>query len=252
MLTTDTTLQVRTGRTTLLYGHVDKLANTCLVEYLEWVYLQDLLLKICWQEASDIITAITECHLREVIGTEAEVLSLLCDIVSCQCGTRNLNHRTHLELNGHALFLEEFCGSITNHALLQVKLVDDTDEWHHNLWMWVVAFLLQLDGCAKDGTCLHGGNLGISIAQTATTVSQHGVMLTQGVDTPFNFLYGDAHLVGHDLLSLQVMGNKLVERWVEQADIDRITIHGLEDAIEVLLLVRQEFLESFLPTRCSV
>ena len=56
MFTTDTTLQIRTDGTTLLSSHLNQLTYTILVEYLERVYLQDLLLQINRQERSDIIT----------------------------------------------------------------------------------------------------------------------------------------------------------------------------------------------------
>ena len=50
MLAADTRAEVWTDATTLLNSHLNQLANTLLVEYLEWVNLQNLLLKICWEE----------------------------------------------------------------------------------------------------------------------------------------------------------------------------------------------------------
>ena len=55
MLTADTCAEVRTGSTTILYCHLDKLTNTLLVENLEWVNLQDLLLHVGREEGSDVI-----------------------------------------------------------------------------------------------------------------------------------------------------------------------------------------------------
>ena len=45
MLTTDTALELGTYSATALYSHLNKLTYTVLVEYLEGVYLQDLLLQ---------------------------------------------------------------------------------------------------------------------------------------------------------------------------------------------------------------
>ena len=66
----------------LLHGHLDELAYAVLVENLEGVYLQNLLLQIHGQEAGDIVAAVAEGHLGQVIGTEAEELSFLSDLVS--------------------------------------------------------------------------------------------------------------------------------------------------------------------------
>ena len=43
MLTTDTAAKVRTYFATFLDGKLDEAANTLLIEYLEWVNLQNLL-----------------------------------------------------------------------------------------------------------------------------------------------------------------------------------------------------------------
>ena len=70
MLTADTATEVLANATTLLYCHLDELANTLLVENLEWVNLENLLVEIYWQEAGDVVTRVTEGHLSEVVGTE--------------------------------------------------------------------------------------------------------------------------------------------------------------------------------------
>ena len=70
MLTTDTATQVRTYLTTFLHSELDETANTLLIEHLERVYLQDLLVEVYRQERSDIVAAVTEGHLSQVVGTE--------------------------------------------------------------------------------------------------------------------------------------------------------------------------------------
>ena len=70
MLTANTSAHAWTNSTTLLNSHLDELAYTLLVKYLEWVNLQDLLVEIYRQERSNIVTAVTEGHLSQVVGTE--------------------------------------------------------------------------------------------------------------------------------------------------------------------------------------
>ena len=55
MLTTDTTNEVGASGAALLNTHVNELANTLLVENLEWVDIQNLLFQVNGQEASDIV-----------------------------------------------------------------------------------------------------------------------------------------------------------------------------------------------------
>ena len=70
MLTTDTATEVRTYLATFLHSELDETADTLLVEYLERIYLQDLLVEIYRQERCDIVAAVTEGHLSQVVGTE--------------------------------------------------------------------------------------------------------------------------------------------------------------------------------------
>ena len=70
MFTADTALEFWTYSTALFYRHLHELTYAVLVEHLEGVYLQNLLLELNGEEASDIVTRITEGHLREVVGTE--------------------------------------------------------------------------------------------------------------------------------------------------------------------------------------
>ena len=70
MLTADAAAEVGTYLATLLDSELDETAHTLLVENLEWVYLQDLLVKLDGQERSNVVARVTEGHLSEVVGTE--------------------------------------------------------------------------------------------------------------------------------------------------------------------------------------
>ena len=70
MLTADATTQVGTHLAALADGVLDERADTVLVEHLEGIDLQDLLVEIDGQERGDVVAAVAEGHLREVVGTE--------------------------------------------------------------------------------------------------------------------------------------------------------------------------------------
>ena len=96
MLTTDTQLDIRVGGTSFSDGNFHKLSNAGLVNGSEWVFSHDVRLLISTQKGTGIITRHTEAGLGEVIGSEAEELSSLGDLVGGQSTTRHFDHRTHL------------------------------------------------------------------------------------------------------------------------------------------------------------
>ena len=143
MLATDTTLEVRTCRATLLNSHLDKLSNAVLVKHLEGINVENLLLQVNGEEAGDVVAAVAESHLCEIVCTEAEIFGLLGDIVGCEGSTRNLNHGTDLELNLYAVLYEYFLRSSEDDSLLLPELLNGTDKRNHDFWTWVITFLLQ-------------------------------------------------------------------------------------------------------------
>ena len=142
MLTADTGAQCRTNSTTFLNCHLNELANTFLVKHLERIGFQNLLLQIYRQEGSDIVTAVTEGHLRQVVCSKAEVLSFCCDTVSGKSCTRYLNHRTNFVLNFYAIFGKYFFCYAVDNLFLLFELVEDTDKRNHNFGHRVFAFFL--------------------------------------------------------------------------------------------------------------
>ncbi len=110
------------------------------------------------------------------------------------------------------------------------------------------SFLLQLASCTEDGASLHGCDLRECDTETATTMTEHWVVLCQRIHTLLDFLYAYAHFLSHGLLTCQIVRYELVERWVEQADVHVATIHSLEDAVEVSLLIWEELGKCFFTT----
>ena len=113
MLTTDTAGEIWAGSTSTLYGHLDQLTYTFLIELLEGVDTEDLLVEVDGQEACDIISAVAEGHLRQVVRTEAEVLGMLSDQIGGECCSRDLDHRTDMEVDLYTFFGEELTCGIT-------------------------------------------------------------------------------------------------------------------------------------------
>ena len=79
-------------------------------------------------------------------------------------------------------------------------------------------------------------------------MTEHWVVLGQRVNTLLDFLNAYAHLLSHCLLTSLIVRYELVERWIEQTNINVATIHSLKDTIEVGLLIWKKLCKSLLAT----
>src|SRR5215510_10297122 len=81
VLAADTHLEIRHRLAPPLDADADQLAHALLVEHRERVDGQELLLQIEGQELADVVAAVTERHLREVVRAEGEELGVPGDLV---------------------------------------------------------------------------------------------------------------------------------------------------------------------------
>jgi len=110
--------------------------------------------------------------------------------------------------------------------------------------MHVDAFFLAVNCCLDDGAGLHFCDFWISVAKTASTVTEHRVELFKRVALALHLFDGDTHLVCQFFLSGKLMRHELMQWWVEQTDCHAETVHSLEDSLEVGTLDRQQFVKS--------
>ena len=109
-------------------------------------------------------------------------------------------------------------------------------------------FLRQLAGRLEDGPRLHLGDLGIRDAEPHAAVAEHRVELVQLLDAVQQGLLrgqlGGVAARGLELRDLDhqvfALRQELVQRRIDRADGDRLAVHGLEHAVEVAALQRQQ------------
>ena len=70
LLTANTNLKVGTGCTATVNRELDELANTVLVDGLEWVSSKQSVVEVVVHESADIVAAETKGHLGKVVGSE--------------------------------------------------------------------------------------------------------------------------------------------------------------------------------------
>ena len=84
MLTADTYVQRRVNRSSKIDSHLHQLANAVLIEFCEWIVLEDLSVIVSVQEFTSIVTGESVSHLSKVVGSEAEEVCLFCDLICSQ------------------------------------------------------------------------------------------------------------------------------------------------------------------------
>ena len=96
------------------------------------------------EEASYVIAAESEGHLRQVIGAEREELGGSCHAVGQQRGARYLNHCSELVVNlAEVEFLQYFGKNLVVQLLRNIQFRNVTGDRDHQLGYRVLAFFQQ-------------------------------------------------------------------------------------------------------------
>src|ERR1019366_5895745 len=105
MFTANPDLELFANLAAFLSGYLEKVPHALGVEYGERVRGPDLLLDVGVDDLAAVVAREPERGLRQIVGAEAEELSLLGDFASRQRRRRQLNHGAHQVLNGDTLLL---------------------------------------------------------------------------------------------------------------------------------------------------
>ena len=84
VLAADTDMESGIDGLAELDRHIHQLANAGLIELSERIVLKDLSVIVSVEELTCVVTAEAEGHLSQVVGTEAEEVSLGSNLVSSQ------------------------------------------------------------------------------------------------------------------------------------------------------------------------
>ena len=113
-------------------SHLHELSNAVLVKLCERIVLKDLCVIVSVKELTGIVTAEAEGHLSKVVGSEAEEVSFLCNLISGERSSRNFNHCANFILEVSAC-CGDFCVSSFNNKLLNIlKLFNFANERNHD------------------------------------------------------------------------------------------------------------------------
>eukprot|EP00754_Rhynchopus_humris_P025711 Rhum_TRINITY_DN14960_c6_g1::Rhum_TRINITY_DN14960_c6_g1_i1::g.130403::m.130403 len=241
VLTADADLEVAPRRTALLHGHLHELTDAALVQHLERVVVVDAQLLVVLQEGTRVVPGEAAAHLRQVVRAEGEELRLARDLVRRHARARHLDHGAHLVRHLHAALLKHPLAHSDAALLHDGELLHLAHERDHDLGDDVhPGAQLHVTRRLEDRLHLHVVDLVVREAEADTAVSQHRVRLRQRADPLRDGVDADAELAREVGLCGVVMRDKLVQGRVQEADGARVPLHRLQDADEVLALVRED------------
>ena len=234
MLAADAELDVGTRRAPFGHRHRHQLPDPVDVDLLERAHRQQLRLEVRGHQAAFYVVAgESERHLREVVRAEREKLGDVRDLSRVESGARCLDHRADrvVEVDAGG---GEHLGRDLAHPLVEHRELGPVDDQRdHDLDARVAAGLLAFGRGLDEGPNLHAIQPGLEDSEPAPAGAEHRVRLGERLDPP-------AHPRVTRLLERR---QELVQRRVEEADRHRQPGHGLEDALEVGLLERQQPVE---------
>ena len=218
--------------------HIHELAHALCIQTGERVGFIDFIFIVCGQELSGVVPAEAECHLCQIVGSEAEEIRFFRNFVRGEGGTGNLDHGAHLVMQVAVRRFDLLIGSGNDNILYIPELFDLSNQRDHDLGreIPVRVFCLHGEGRFDDRSCLHSGDFRISNAQAAAAMSHHGVELVQSGDHLFNIFHGFA-LCFCQLFNIGFRrGDKLMERRVKETDRDRMSAQRFKESLKISLL----------------
>src|SRR5207237_4978354 len=118
VLAADPDLQIAARASAQLDRHLDELADTPLIEALERIFRQEAVLDVKRQESAGVVPREPECGLRQIVRAEREEFRFPGDVISRECGARQLDHGAEEVWDCTALALEHLLCDSADDLLL--------------------------------------------------------------------------------------------------------------------------------------
>src|SRR5262245_46072024 len=229
VLPADPDLEVGTPATAAVDPERDQLAHALLIEDRERVRRHKPHVEVLRQELRDVVPAVAERELGEVVRPEREELGVVGDLLGDEGRPRDLDHRADDVRHGRPHLGEDPVGHPPGLLERLLHLADGPGERDHDLRLHADALLGDGAGRLHDRPHLHPVDLRVRDAEPAAAVPEHRVRLAKplhsgddGVQPPP--LLGldperfETALLRYHLLVFLPVRQELVERRVEEPD----------------------------------
>ena len=224
---------------------VDEPAHTVFIDGLERVGIENTLTEVVTNEAADVVTAETECHLCQVVSTEGEEFGFFSDVTCADGSTGDFDHGTDhvVEIHNIVFGFDFFC-DFGDDGFLMFQFVGIANNRDHHFSRAVETFFAEFNNRFQDGACLHGGDFRIGDTETDTAVPHHRVAFLQIFCAFLEFFQSDADGIGKILLLFFCVGDEFMQRRVEEADRDRFASHCFQCSFDILFHEGEQIVDS--------
>jgi hypothetical protein len=182
VFTADTDFQLRAHPPPVLDSDPDEAANADSIENLKWIVGKDTTFEVRGKETARIVAAEAERLLRKVVCAEGKEFGLPRNLISGQRGARELDHRTDQVMDGLTHRAEHLLGGFLQYRALVVEFAHGRNERYHDFRPVVDAETRRTHSSLEDRPSLHLGDLGKCDPETAASMSEHWIRLTQRLD----------------------------------------------------------------------
>lgn len=244
MLTANAANDVWIALVTKLNAHLNQFCNT-RINGCERIVWKNALCQVLRNKLSfNVVTRETERGLSEVVSTKAEEVCLRCNFISRNCSTRKLDHGTNRNLKLDTLLFCNLSNDLFSKFTKLCKFRNNRNQRNHDFRLRIKTFFLQLSCSSCNSANLHFRKNRELDCQTATTKTQHRILLAHAVD----LLHKLTLLLDHIRIAARCLKTsnfniqrtcalkELMQWWVKQTNDNWITIHCLEHTQEVTSL----------------
>ena len=224
-------------------SHLHKSADARLIQLCERIAFVNLLFVICRKEFTRVVTAETECHLREIVRAEREEFRFFRDLVGSDRRARDLDHGADFIMNVHAGFFNTFVRRFYDDTFYVCEFLDLSDERNHDFGNDIPFGMSfgHVDCRADDRARLHCRDFRIRYRQAAAAMSHHRVEFVQRSDDAFERADLHIHFLreGDDVRFRR--GQEFMQRRIEETNGYGIAFHRFIERFEIALLHGKQF-----------
>ena len=242
MFTANTNFKVPVVERPSSYSHLHQFSNTIPVEGLERIHRQDAFFDVFHQEVTfGIVTAVTKGHLGQVIGTKGEEFSYCGDFTGGDSSTWNFDHCAEFVRKFNAFFLHHFSCNSFKAGLDPFEFIDGARsagsslQVSHERHAWCNRRRLQRwrepafqRSAAWRSTAVHRARPIIGLDSCIDLDGfEQGFLFFKTLG--FTFYPHGNHFFQKGFFRRQ----EFMQRGIDQANDDRVTVHRFEDTVKV-------------------
>ena len=241
MLAANSAVELRARRLAIRNRHFHKTSDARLIKLGERIVFINLIVVIRAEELARIVAREAKGHLRQVVRAKAEELRLFRNLSSDKRRARNFDHRADFIVELNFGSLNFFVRDMDDNILNELELLRVSCERNHDFRTDIPTLVATLNGNrrADDGLGLHNRNFRIRNAEATAAVTHHRIEFMQRIDDILNAARRLVHGLCEQRNFIFRMRHEFVQRRIEEANGDGLTVERFEKLFKVILLIRK-------------